>query len=130
MPSVLLVDDAKRVRERLMALLAECSEIRIVGQVGNGMEALAAVEKLAPDAVVLDIRLPGKSGLQLLKEIKGKYPETKVIMLTNYDFETYRKQCLQMGADHFFNKTLEFENVVTVLTEMAAGPGTCSDRTV
>jgi DNA-binding NarL/FixJ family response regulator len=125
---VLLVDDAKQVRERLTALLSECRQIQVIGEAGNGPDALAAVDKLAPDAVVLDIRLPGRSGIQLLKEIKQKYPQTTVIMLTNYDFDTYRKQCLQMGADYFFNKTLEFENVVAVLAEMTAGGGTCSSQ--
>ena len=128
MPNVLIVDDTKQVRERLTALLSECSEINVIGQAGNSLEALAVVEKLAPDAVILDIRLPGKSGIQVLQEIKARYPETTVIMLTNYDFDTYRKQCLQMGADHFFNKTLEFENVLTVLAEMAAGASVHSRR--
>ena len=115
MKRVLIVDDSEQVRERLISLLSEHPKIRIVGQAGNGKEAMDAVNDQMPDTVILDIRLPGKSGIQLLKEIKAAHPEITVIMLTNYDFEQYRKQCTQFGADHFFNKTLEFEKVVNVL---------------
>jgi DNA-binding NarL/FixJ family response regulator len=115
MKRVLIVDDSKKVRERLVSLLSEYPTIRIVGQAGNVKEALDTLEDQKPDAVVLDIRLPGRSGIQLLGDIRAAHPEITVIMLTNYDFEQYRKQCLQMGADYFFNKTLEFEKVVDVL---------------
>ena len=115
MKRVLIVDDSKQVRERLISLLSEYPTIRIVGQAGNGNEALDALDDQKPDTVVLDIRLPGRSGIQLLGDIRAAHPEITVIMLTNYDFEQYRKQCLQMGADYFFNKTLEFEKIVNVL---------------
>jgi DNA-binding NarL/FixJ family response regulator len=128
MQRVVIIDDSNEVRERLSALLSECPEIRIVGQAGNGGEALAALHALKPDAVILDIRLPGRSGIQLLKEIKATRPETKVIMLTTYDFGQYRRQCMQLGADHFFNKTLEFEKVVEVLAEQATGAEKLNDR--
>jgi DNA-binding NarL/FixJ family response regulator len=115
MKRVLIVDDSKQVRERLISLLSDYPEIRIVGQSGNGKEAMNALDDQKPDTVILDIRLPGRSGIQLLGDIKAAQPEVTVIMLTNYDFDQYRKQCLQMGADYFFNKTLEFEKVVNVL---------------
>ena len=86
------------------------------------------MDALKPDAVILDIRLPGRSGIQVLKEIKAAHPETVVIMLTNYDFDQYRRQCLQLGADYFFNKTLEFEKVMTVLAERATGAGSTPSR--
>jgi DNA-binding NarL/FixJ family response regulator len=115
MKRVLIVDDSKEVRQRLIALLAEYPTIRIVGQAANGEEAIDMLDDQKPDAVILDIRLPGRNGIQLLREIKAAHPEITVIMLTNYDFEQYRKQCMQFGADYFFNKTLEFEKVVDVL---------------
>jgi DNA-binding NarL/FixJ family response regulator len=130
MRHVLIVDDSNQVRERLIDLLSECPGILIAGQAGNGKEALAAVNELKPDVVILDIRLPGKSGIQLLKEIKAAHPQTMVIMLTNYDFEPYRNQCMQLGADYFFNKTLEFEKVITVLTDKASGADVLNDRRV
>lgn len=120
MPEVLIVDDSIQVRERLIELLSECPEIRIVGQAGTAGQALAAVAELKPDTVILDIRLPGRNGIHLLKEIKATRPRTTVIMLTNYDFEHYREQCRKLGADYFFNKTREFEKVLSTLADKAA----------
>jgi DNA-binding NarL/FixJ family response regulator len=116
MKQVLIVDDSEQIRERLVALLAESSQIRIIGEAGSGREALSAVQRLRPDTVVLDIRLPDRSGIELLKTIKARYPEIMVIMLTNFDFAQYRRQCRQLGADHFLNKTLEFEKIVDTIT--------------
>ena len=115
MKRVLIVDDSKQVREHLISLLSDYPEIRIVGQAGNGKEALDAIDEQKPETVILDIRLTGTNGIQVLREIKAAHPEITVIMLTNYDFEQYRKQCMQLGADYFFNKTLEFKKVVDVL---------------
>lgn len=112
MRHVLIVDDSEQIRERLVVLLAESDQIRIVGQAGNRKEAMEALQQKAPDTVILDIRLPGGSGIELLKEIKAGYPEVAVIMLTNYDYEKYRQQCKRLGADYFLNKTLEFEKII------------------
>ena len=118
MKQVLIVDDSEQIRERLAALLAESAEIQIVGQAGNSHQALKAIERLKPDIVVLDIRLPGSSGIEVLKQIKAQHPQTQVIMLTNYDHAMYRQQCQNLGADHFLNKTREFEKIVaTILGE-------------
>lgn len=117
MKQVLIVDDSEQIRERLAALLAESTQIRIVGQAGDGNEALEAIEHLRPDTVILDIRLPGSSGIEVLKRIKARYPHIQVIMLTNYDHPMYRQQCRQLGADHFLNKTREFEKIVASIMD-------------
>jgi DNA-binding NarL/FixJ family response regulator len=119
MKQVLIVDDSEQIRQRLAALLAESSQIRIVGQAGNSVEGLDAVRHLKPDTVILDIRMPGGSGIDLLKEIKTRYPGIKVIILTNFDFDQYRRQCRRLGADHFLNKTMEFEKVADTILEDA-----------
>jgi len=120
MKEVLIVDDSEQIRQRLVTLLAESSQIRIVGQAGDSREALEALQRLRPDTVILDIRLPGTSGIELLKEIKARYPEMTVIMLTNFDYALYRRQCRQLGADHFLNKTLEFEKIVDTIMDRSA----------
>lgn len=117
MKRVLIADDSEQIRERLAALLAESSQIRIIGQAGNIVEAMNAVRCLKPDTVILDIRMPGGSGIDLLKKIKTHYPAIKVIMLTNFDYDQYRRQCRQVGADYFLNKTMEFEKVVDLILE-------------
>jgi DNA-binding NarL/FixJ family response regulator len=116
MKHVLIVDDSQQIRERLAVLLAESGRIRVVGQAGSGREALEAFCRLTPDTVILDIRLPDRNGIELLREIKARRPDTTVIMMTNYDYDHYRRRCRQLGADHFLNKTLEFENIVAMLT--------------
>ena len=112
MKQVLIVDDSEQIRERLATLLAESPKIRIVGQANDANEALKAVQSLRPDTVILDIRLQDSSGIEVLKQIKARYPQIQVIMLTNYDYAMYRQQCRQLGADHFLNKTREFEKIV------------------
>jgi len=120
MIDVLIVDDAESIRERIAVLLTESGQIRIVGQAGNGMDGWEAVQRLRPDVVLLDIRMPGGSGIALLENIKSHYPETTVIMLTNFDDPLYRAQCQRLGADYFLNKTLEFEKIVGTITARPA----------
>ena len=116
MNQVLIVDDSQPIRERLAALLSESGQIRIVGEAGNVQEGWQAVQFFRPDTVILDIRLPGSTGIALLKKIKEHYPRVTVIMLTNFDDAQYRRQCRRLGADHFLNKTLEFEKIVDTIT--------------
>lgn len=117
MRRVLIVDDSEQIRERLVTLLSEEEQIRIVGQAGNGRDTMDAMERLRPDTVILDIRLPDKSGIELLKEVNDRYPAVMVIMLTNFDNAQYRRQCRQLGADHFLNKTLEFDKIIDLIIE-------------
>ncbi|GAB6908098.1 Response regulator receiver protein (fragment) [Desulfosarcina cetonica] len=115
MKNVLIIDDSPQIRERIATLLAESPQIRIAGQAGSGHEAMAAVQKLHPDTVTLDIHLPDQSGIALLKVFKTHYPEMVVIMLTNFDDATYRRRCRHLGADHFLSKRLEFEKIVDTI---------------
>ncbi len=120
MKHVLIVDDSEQIRERLAALLTESSQIRLVGQAGDSHEAMKSIALLRPDTVILDIRLPGSSGIEVLKQIKARYPQIQVIMLTNYDYAMYRQQCRRLGADHFLNKTREFEKIVNAIMDEPA----------
>jgi two-component system response regulator DevR len=115
MKQVMIIDDSPRIRRRIAGLLSESSDIRIVGEAGNAADALAAVERIRPDTVILDIRLPGQSGIALLKTFKTQYPEMAVIMLTNLNDARYREQCRKLGADHFLSKTKEFESIVATV---------------
>jgi DNA-binding NarL/FixJ family response regulator len=117
MKRVLIVDDSKQIRERVAALLAGSDQIRIVGEAGDGYQAMRVIPQLKPDTIILDIRLPKRSGIEMLKEVKVLYPKIRVIMLTNYDYDLYRQQCKRLGADHFLNKTLEFEKIMATILE-------------
>jgi DNA-binding NarL/FixJ family response regulator len=120
---VFLVDDSPIVRERLARLIAELPGVDVVGQAEIAFEALPAIRKLKPGVVVLDISMPGSSGLYVLETLKREEPCPLVIMLTNFSHEPYRKKCLQLGADYFFDKTSEFEKVIDVLRDLPAGAG-------
>jgi DNA-binding NarL/FixJ family response regulator len=112
MKHVLIIDDSQPIRERIASLLDEFPQIQIIGQAGTKREGWQVLQSLRPDTVILDIRLPDESGIQLLKEIKASHPEINVIMLTNFDFQQYRRQCRHLGADYFLSKTREFDKIV------------------
>ena len=82
------------------------------------VEAINAVRKLNPDVVVLDIKMPGVDGIDVLKAIKNKNQDIVVIMLTNYPYPQYRKKCIELGADYFFKKSTEFESVIETLKQL------------
>ena len=96
-------------------MLKEIPDVSVVGEAVNGKEALAITEVMNPDVVLLDIHLPGISGVEVLKEIKLTNSHTKVMMLTNYSDLHHRKRCKEAGADYFFEKSIEFEKVPDVL---------------
>jgi DNA-binding NarL/FixJ family response regulator len=118
--NVFIVDDSDIVRERLTSLLTEVPSIMIVGYADNPLSATEAIVAQRPDVVILDIFLTGGSGIHVLKSIRGKHISSKVIMLTNYAQEEYRKKCFEEGADYFYDKSIEFEKVVDTIHRIAA----------
>ena len=116
---VLIVDDSKIVCKGLRQMLTNITDVEIVGQAHNTGEAFTAITELKPDVVILDIRLPGKSGIEFLKDIRAKKLPIRVIMLTNYPYPQYRKKCEELGADYFFDKVTEIEEIPKVIEEMA-----------
>jgi DNA-binding NarL/FixJ family response regulator len=115
MKKVYVVDDSDFVRERLIEMLSELEEVEIIGGTGDPQEALAAIGEMLPDAVILDIRLPGRSGVEVLRDLKKEEPSPIVIILTNYPYPQYRKECTEAGADHFLNKSTEFNEIAEIL---------------
>ena len=116
---VLIVDDSKIVCERLQQMLINIADVEIVGQAHNAEDAIASISESKPDVVILDIRLPGLSGINVLKDIRAKKLPIRVIMLTNYPYSQYRKKCEELGADYFFDKVAEIEMIPKVIAELA-----------
>ena len=112
---VFVVDDSALVRERLITLLAEVPNVTIAGEADRAAEAIAGIQRQRPDIVVLDISMPGGSGLQVLEGVKKDKSAPMVIMLTNFDHPQYRHRCLQLGADHFLDKSNSFERVIEIV---------------
>jgi DNA-binding NarL/FixJ family response regulator len=115
---VLITDDSHVVRERLVTMLDELAGIEIVGQAENAAEAVSAIRKLQPDAVILDIRMPDGSGIDVLRNIKQDEAPPLVIILTNYPYPGYRQKCLQAGADFFLDKSTEFDQIPELFEQL------------
>jgi DNA-binding NarL/FixJ family response regulator len=116
---VLIVDDSKIICQGLRQMLDSLADVEIVGQAHNGEDAITSISALKPDVVILDIRLPGLSGIDVLKDIRAKKLPSRVIMLTNYPYPQYRKKCEELGADYFFDKVAEIEEIPNVIEELA-----------
>jgi DNA-binding NarL/FixJ family response regulator len=116
---VLIVDDSKIVCDGLQQMLINIADVEIVGQANNGQDAIASISESKPDVVILDIRLPGLSGIDVLKDIRAKKLPIRVIMLTNYPYPQYRKKCEELGADYFFDKVAEIEEIPKVIEKLA-----------
>ena len=128
--TVFIVDDSTVVRERLAQMISGLPGVDLVGQADIAFEAIDGLRRLRPTCAVLDISMPGGSGIHVLETIKREQPALNVIMLTNFAQDQYRQKCLQLGADHFFDKTTEFEKVLDVLrgTVGSAAPAPCSGK--
>jgi DNA-binding NarL/FixJ family response regulator len=116
--SILLVDDSQLITERLQTMLKGLNKISSIGCAGDYPEAIQLLTHTAFDIVLLDINLPGKSGIDLLRHIKASYPQTIVIMLTNRSEAYYRDICIKLGADYFMDKSTEFEDVPLIVSSL------------
>lgn len=118
---VFISDDSATVRERLVTMALELPEIAVVGQAEDAPGSLDAIRQTRPDVVILDIRMSGGSGIEVLRRLKKMAPAPAVIMLTNFAYEQYRKKCEEAGADFFFDKSTEFDRVPQALEQVRQG---------
>ena len=123
---VFIADDSLIVREHLVTMLEELAGIEVVGQAENVAEAISAIWKLQPDVVILDILMPGGSGIKVLQNIKQAGAGPMVIILTNYPYPVFRQKCLQAGADFFLDKSTEFDQIPELFERFKQGAGSGS----
>ena len=116
---VLIVDDSELVRERLKDMISETTEVESVSQAKDLLEAIISFHKLNPEVVILDIRIPGGSGIDMLQKLKKSKQAPVVIILTSYPYPQYRRRCIETGADFFFDKSTEFDKVPEVLKQLS-----------
>ena len=102
--NILVVDDSRMMRERIIGMLHEVPGINIVAEAGNITEARQFINELKLDLMLLDIRMPDGSGVELLKNLRNNHNFMIIIVLTNYPLAQYREKCLELGADYFFDK--------------------------
>jgi len=110
-----IADDSEILRERLVENISEIENVEIIGQVGDTIKAIEAIERLKPDLVILDIQMPGGNGIVVLEKLKKMETPPVVVMFTNYPYLQYRKRCFDSGADFFFYKSTEFEKLIEVI---------------
>ncbi len=120
---VFITDDSLIVREHLVTMLDELAGIEIVGQAENVAEAISGIQNLQPDVVILDIRMPDGSGIDVLRHIKQDGVGPMVIILTNYPYPGYRQKCMQAGADFFLDKSTEFDQIPKLLERFKQDSG-------
>ncbi|ROO83640.1 LuxR family two component transcriptional regulator [Actinocorallia herbida] len=117
---VVLVDDQELVRSGFAMILNAQPDIAVVGEAGDGTEAIAAVRALDPDVVLLDIRMPGLDGIEAAKAVCGE-TRTRAIMLTTFDQDDYVYDALYAGASGFLGKDVRRDDLVHAVRVVAAG---------
>lgn len=118
-PMVLIVDDNKNYIDRLIDLMVENGASNPVITANDYNEAIRQIAKKNPAIVLLDMNMPGKSGIEVLRYIKEEGWECKVIMVTNHSNNSYRKLCLEEGADYFLDKSRDFGQIPSLIRKMS-----------
>lgn len=118
---VVLVDDHAMLRQGLRSRLEQEDDIAVVGEFASAEEALSAPMDGEPSVIVLDIRLPGMSGLDALRPLRRRWPRAKVLLLSGYDYDQYVRAAARAGADGYLLKESPQDELVTALRTVAAG---------
>jgi two-component system, NarL family, response regulator LiaR len=121
MIDLIICDDQEVVCQGLKAILSTSENIRVVGIANNGMEALTSIEKHRPQVVLMDLKMPVMNGIHATKEIKKKFPETKVLVLTTYDADAWLFDAIRNGADGYLLKDTSRETLINAIEEIHAG---------
>ncbi len=122
---ILLGDDHRIVREGLKQVLADAPEIEVVAEAETGPDILQRVEALGGsaglDAVLLDIALPGRDGMDVLSTLKKSWPQLPVLMLSTYPEKQYAVRCIKLGAAGYLNKSANPDDMIAAVRKVAAG---------
>jgi DNA-binding NarL/FixJ family response regulator len=118
---ILLVDDQDLIRRGMKALLKSDADLEIVGEANNGEAAVAQVEQLKPDLVLMDVRMPGMDGVAATRIICQRFPHTRVLVLTTFDDQTYVRQALEAGAAGYLLKDTPFEELTQAIRMVHKG---------
>jgi two-component system response regulator DesR len=115
---VFIADDSLPVVERLVDLLRDIAGVEIAGHASDVAGAVRGIQQMKPDAVILDLQMPGGSGLDVLRAIRQALPGLFVLICTNYPYPQFRDECLSAGADCFLDKSAEFEKIPGILRDL------------
>jgi DNA-binding NarL/FixJ family response regulator len=117
--TVFLVEDSAMIRDRLRRLIDAEPALAVIGTANGTGAAVRELRTLNPDAIVIDIALQEGDGFEVLENVNQMKPKPLIIMLTNYTYVSYRVRGLSEGAHYFFDKSTEFDSVISVLRKHA-----------
>jgi DNA-binding NarL/FixJ family response regulator len=112
---ILVVDDSAAVRARLTRLLRDIDGVELVVEAADTVKALHLSRVMSPHLIFLDLDLGGQSGLDILPVFKRRPIAPKVVVLTNHAGEAYAEKCRELGADHFFDKSIQFQQAIDIV---------------
>jgi DNA-binding NarL/FixJ family response regulator len=118
---IVIVDDHSIVRKGLISMFSDSGDIVCVAETRDGPEAMRALRQVECDAVVLDVSLPGKHGIEVLKQIKKEWPRLPVLMLSSHPEDQYAIRAMRAGASGYMNKSAAAEDLNGALRLVAAG---------
>lgn len=118
--TVVIAEDHAILREGLKALLNNSDDLEVVGEAGDGMEAIRCIKEKSPDLVLLDISMPKMGGISVIKEIRGSIPETKIIALTMHREEEYALEAFKSGANGYCLKTSDHQELLFAIRSVLA----------
>jgi len=118
---ILIVDDHRMFREGIRSRLARHTRFRVIGEAANADEAIKFMQQAAPSIVILDIRMPGPSGIDLARRLRREWPDVKILVLSGYDFDQYVRAFARIGIHGYLLKDCPQEALVEALDEIARG---------
>ena len=118
---VLIVDDHTLFRQGLQKLLEAYEEVQVVAEASNGKEAIAKVDEVFPDVILMDIKMPRMDGIECIALIKGKHPELNIIVLSMYDDAEYVLRAVNAGASGYMEKNISADRLVDTIKQVQAG---------
>jgi DNA-binding NarL/FixJ family response regulator len=125
---IILVDDHRLVRDGIHALLNETPGVLVVGEAANGEELMTLLLKVQPNIVIMDVSLPGKSGIELTAILREDYPSIKVIIVSMYTSEEFIFNALKSGAKGYLPKNISWNELSNAITKVQSGGEFFSDQ--
>jgi DNA-binding NarL/FixJ family response regulator len=119
--NIVLADDHHLVRQGVRALLEADPNFRVIGEAGDGLEALRLVQELRPDFLIVDVRMPGLSGLEVTRQVSERSRQTRVLIMSMYDNEAYLLEAMRNGAAGYILKDNTAAELLEAVHEVAAG---------
>jgi DNA-binding NarL/FixJ family response regulator len=120
MISVLVVDDHENLHQQVNFLLSSDEDIRLVADAYSAQEAILLAKRFSPDVILMDIRMPGQSGIEAARQIKADMPDLKVIFLTNFDLDVYRQEAAAIGVAGYILKENMFHTLLPAVKKAAS----------